>query len=99
MVTVFTKDFDAHFGAEGEGLTYTLVPNHFDDQSGFMFETYGDEKAFVRDQTPDRIWTLVDADGATVVAQGWRFVDRFGYFITREPCREEDKGAEFFYSD
>jgi len=49
---------------------YPLVVNQlnpnaswgFGDGPGCLFETYGQELAFVRSQDPRTIWTLVDGD-------------------------------------
>lgn len=49
---------------------YSLVPNHINpsagwaigDTGGCLFETYGEEFAFIQRQDPSRVWTLVDGD-------------------------------------
>lgn len=63
-----------------------LVPNA--PFSGTMFETYGAEREFVREQDPRYIWTLYD-NGS--IGAGWHFVNRSGYFIAsvRRNLREE----------
>ncbi|MHB1327545.1 MAG: hypothetical protein ACYC2K_05020 [Gemmatimonadales bacterium] len=39
----------------------------------------------------DRVWTLVDADGFTLVMSGKHIVNRLEYYITEVPApREED---------
>jgi len=67
-----------------------LVENaSFQDESGqgIMFETYGDEVDFVKEQDPDCIWTYGDGDdGGSSIWNGWHFVNRLGYFITEVPC-------------
>lgn len=71
---------------------YPLVVNHlnpsagwaFDDQIGCLFETYGPEFEFVRQQDPRRVWTFVDAeDGHLAVTSGLHFVNRIGYLISQ----------------
>ena len=49
--------------------TYKPILNHLDknasfqsDDGGIMFETYGDEVAFVKSQDPAKIWTYGDGD-------------------------------------
>jgi hypothetical protein len=72
--------------------TYKPIKNHIDTNASFngeMFETYGDEVAFVKEQPEDRIWTYGDGDdGGSYVWNGWSFVNRIGYFITEVPCPE-----------
>lgn len=75
--------------------TYKPIYNHiesnasFQDETGqgIMFETYGDEVAFVKQQDPACIWTYGDGDdGGSYIWNGWHFVNRIGYFITEVPC-------------
>lgn len=70
--------------------TYKPIKNHIDNNASFngeMFETYGDEVAFVKEQPEDRIWMYGDGDdGGSYVWSGWGFVNRLGYFITEVPC-------------
>jgi hypothetical protein len=75
--------------------TYKPIYNHIDtnasfqDESGngIMFETYGDEVAFVKSQSPANIWMYGSGDdGGTYIWNGWGFVNRLGYFITEVPC-------------
>lgn len=75
--------------------TYKPIPNHIDDNASFpneddegiMFETYGDEVAFVKKADPAHIWTYGDGDdGGGYIWSGWHFVNRLGYFITEVPC-------------
>jgi len=69
---------------------YKPIQNHIDPTSSFdgaMFETYGDEVAFVKEQPEDRIWMYGDGDdGGSYLWNGWHFVNRIGYFITEVPC-------------
>jgi hypothetical protein len=74
--------------------TYKPIYNHIDtnasfqDESGngIMFETYGDEVAFVKEQDPNNIWMYGSGDdGGTYIWSGWGFVNRLGYFITEVP--------------
>jgi hypothetical protein len=70
--------------------TYKPIPNNIDTNASFdgmMFETYGDEVAFVKKADPAHIWTYGDGDdGGSYVWSGWSFVNRIGYFITEVPC-------------
>jgi hypothetical protein len=82
-------DFDAK---------YPLVTNHinphatwaFGDGPGCLFDTHGQELAFVRHQDPRTIWTLVDGDdGNLYVVSGYRIVNRIGYLISTVPFPDD----------
>lgn len=73
---------------------FTLLPNHinpsagwaYGEGSGCLFETFGEEFAFVIQKDARRIWTLVDGDdGDMYIISGFHFVNRIGYFISHEP--------------
>jgi hypothetical protein len=73
---------------------FNPIPNHLDeyasfegeDEQGTMFETYGDELEFVLAQNPNTVWTYADGDnGGTYIWNGYRLVNRIGYFITAVP--------------
>jgi hypothetical protein len=70
--------------------TYKPIKNHIDTNASFdgeMFETYGDEVDFVKQQDPAYIWMYGDGDdGGSYIWNGWHFVNRIGYFITEVPC-------------
>jgi len=77
--------------------TYKPIYNHIDtnasfqDESGngIMFETYGEEVAFVKEQDTNKIWMYGSGDdGGTYIWSGWGFVNRLGYFITEVPFPE-----------
>ena len=71
---------------------YPLRPNHLNpnaswaigDGPGCLFETYGEELAFVRTQDPKTVWTLLDGDdGDLYLVSGYHFVNRIGYRVAR----------------
>ena len=73
---------------------FPLVSNHlnpnaswaFGDDPGCLFETYGEELAYIRQQDPSRIWTIVDGDdGDMYVLSGPHFVNRIGYLLSTIP--------------
>lgn len=74
--------------------TYKPILNHIDKnasfnngEGGIMFETYGDEVEFVKQQDENKIWMYgTGDDGGTFVWSGWGYVNRLGYFITEVPC-------------
>jgi hypothetical protein len=85
IINITEDEFDA---------TYSLRPNHFNpnaswtigDGPGCLFETYGEELAFVRNQNPRTIWTLLDGDdGDQLVVSGYHLVNRIGYLISTTP--------------
>lgn len=58
---------------------------------GKMFETFGDEVAFVKAQPVDRIATLLDCDGGLYIVPGYHFVNRVGYFVAKAPLPNFDE--------
>jgi hypothetical protein len=70
--------------------TYKPITNNIDTNASFngtMFETYGEEVAFVKEQPEEYIWMYGDGDdGGSYIWNGWGFVNRIGYFITEVPC-------------
>jgi hypothetical protein len=84
MDTFIEMDFDEWVDA------YKPIPNNIVEDSSFdgtMFETYGDEVAFVKKADPSYIWMYGDGDdGGTYIWNGWHIVNRIGYFITEVPC-------------
>ena len=72
---------------------YQLIPNHlnqnaswaFGDGQGCLFETYGEEFEFVRQQDPAKVWTITDGDdGDLHIVNGLHYVNRIGYLISRD---------------
>ena len=84
MDTFIEMDFDEWVD------TYKPIPNNIVEDSSFdgtMFETYGDEVAFVKKADPAYIWMYGDGDdGGSYIWNGWHIVNRIGYFITEVPC-------------
>ena len=71
---------------------YRPLTNHIDNNASFnntMFETYGDELAFVLSQPHEKIWTYIESDGNLYVIAGYHFVNRLGYFITEKEWESE----------
>ena len=77
---------------------YQLLPNHLNpnaswatgDGPGCLFETYGDEFAFVRRQDPGTVWTLIDGDsGGLWLVSGMHFVNRIGYLLSTTAVPED----------
>lgn len=71
---------------------YKPIKNHLDDNAswdGTMFETYGEELAFVKAQAPNTIWTYGEEDDKFYIQAGWHYVNRLGYFITEVPFEDD----------
>jgi len=68
------------------------IQNLIDENAGFdgmMFETYGKELDFVREQPSVNICTIIEGDdGELYVTEGYHLVNRFGYFILSVPFTE-----------
>ena len=77
---------ESHPGMDEFYARYQFVKNPASEGNGepqeCMYETYGSELAFVREQTCERIWTLIEEDGVLWLIAGYRHVNRLGYFIT-----------------
>lgn len=80
--------------------TFKPIYNHIDKHASFqdetgqgkMFETYGDELEFVKEQDKLNIWTYGDGDdGGTYIWNGYHYINRLGYFITEVPAPNEDE--------
>ena len=74
---------------------FRTIKNHIDTRATFdgeMFETYGEELEFVKSYDPACVWTYGDGDdGGTYIWNGYRIVNRIGYFITEVPCPENEE--------
>jgi len=76
---------------------YSLRTNHinphpgwaYGENGGCLFETYGEELAFVRSQDPRTVWTLTDGDdGDQYLLSGFHLVNRIAYLISTSPVPE-----------
>jgi hypothetical protein len=77
---------------------FPLVPNHINSSAswaigeggGCLFETFGEEFAFIKRQDPLKVWTLVDGDdGDMYLINGLHFVNRVGYLLSTIPVPVE----------
>jgi hypothetical protein len=93
MTTTFIEMTEDDFDTQHPLVTNHLNPNAswaFNDDRGCLFETYGEELAFVRQQDPRTVWTLLDGDdGDLYVASGYHFVNRIGYLVSTVPVPDE----------
>jgi hypothetical protein len=95
MRTVFTPAAEIHHIIEEATFDdhYPLLANHLDPERGWatddgqgrLFETCGEELAFVQAQEPRCIWTLVDGDNHLSLLSGYHSVNRVGYLISLVP--------------
>jgi len=53
--------------------------------NGTLFETYGEDLAFVKQAPEDTVWTWVSGNDFDVIVSGYHYVNRMGYFITEVP--------------
>ena len=58
------------------------------------FETYDEDLEYVKKQPDNKIWTVIDTEGQTIICQGYHFVNRMHYMIATVPYQEGDK--DFF---
>lgn len=86
MTTTFIELSEDAFDA-----LFPLVLNHLndsaswciDDCGGCLFETYGLELDFVRQQDPRSVWTFIDGDdGGQYLVSGMHRVNRIGYLVS-----------------
>jgi hypothetical protein len=72
---------------------YPLVTNHLGRNDGFdgcLFETYGAELAFVAQQDPSTIWTVVNSieGDSRLILSGLHTMNRIGYLVSKIPVQE-----------
>jgi hypothetical protein len=68
---------------------YQPIKNHITGEDDDKFETYGEDLEYVlsvANTEPRRVWTLVEGDdGNLYIVDGYHFVNRLNYFVTKEP--------------
>ena len=85
MQTLTVEAWNARYRPE-----YNFLSPEETSFGGTMFETYGDEVAYVESVTKDRVWTYVDTDnGGLAIINGYHLVNRIGYFVTEELWTED----------
>ncbi len=71
--------------------TYKPFINTLDENAswnGTLYETYGDEEDYIRQQDCQFIWTLTEYEGIQYIVNGIAYVNRLGYFICAVPWEE-----------
>lgn len=85
MLTTFVNLTLAEFNARFPLTANVFRPTaHADDLfSACLFETFGEELAYIQLQHPRAIWTLIDNhEGDLFLNSGLRFVNRLGYLVS-----------------
>jgi hypothetical protein len=59
------------------------------DGSAKMYETYGDDYDYIADVDNEHLWTWVDGGDYSVIANGFHFVNRLGYYVCTVPCSQD----------
>jgi hypothetical protein len=70
------------------------IPPENASWQGKLFETYGDEAKYVWEvaqKEPERVWTWIETDVGEAIVNGWHYVNRLGYFISKEPGRPDEE--------
>jgi hypothetical protein len=84
---------------------YKPIPNHIGEggwiinEVPIMFETYGDELEFVFNQPAHNVWTWVDGDEGSFIVAGFSYVNRIGYFVTKEPWAQFEEIQVDYYDE
>jgi hypothetical protein len=87
-IEITEDEFAARYGLRANHLN-PAASWAYGDADGCLFDTYGDELDFVRQQDPRTVWTLVDGDdGDHYVLSGFHIVNRIGYLLTTAPVPE-----------
>jgi hypothetical protein len=55
-----------------------------------LYETYGDDLATVKATPMGRVWTVIEGDGQQFIVSGMHYVNRVGYFITRNEWEHDN---------
>lgn len=77
---------------------YRPQKNHLDDNASFtgcLYETSGEEFAYVRGVNPAAVWTVIDGDDGNLwIVSGLHYVDRVGYIVTEVTRENENDSIE-----
>ncbi|HEX4085783.1 MAG TPA: hypothetical protein VHY22_12795 [Chthoniobacteraceae bacterium] len=73
---------------------FSLVRNSIDPLAGlggYLFGPLGSEGDFVRQNSPQRVWTLIESEDLWWITPGIHMVNRLGYLITHEERSAEER--------
>ena len=67
------------------------IKNHISkyDNGSLMFETFGAEFEYVKEQDFRHVWTWVDGDMSSLLVPGVAYVNRLGYYVTEVPWEND----------
>ena len=68
---------------------YKPKKNHITKYNDFMFETYGEEFDFIKEQDFRHVWTWVQGDLSDLIVPGIAYVNRLGYYVTEVPWEND----------
>lgn len=74
------EQFEKEFKPEKNKITKR------EEFNGWLYETYGEDEEYVKEfakKNPNRVWTILDV-GYITIGNGWHYVNRFGYIITKK---------------
>ena len=82
------------------------IKNQYDNGAsydGALFETYGNELEFVKHAAktkPETVWTIVESSesDSLYLLNGFRIVNRLGYFITNKPNADKSEFSILIWS-
>ena len=67
------------------------MENHIHPSQGNMFETFGEDAAYIYSIDPHFVWTEMDGDdGGIYMVEGRHFVNRIAYYVTRLPWLDSE---------
>src|ERR1700730_15839712 len=88
FIELSEDDLDAQYPFRRNHLNPTATWA-YGEGPGCLFEPFGQELEFLRQQDPRNVWTLLDGeDGDLYVVNGFHFVNRLGYLISTVPVPE-----------
>jgi len=84
------EDFDKKYT-----MDESVISKEFDaDSQKGMLETFGDDLVLalkIAQETPMRVWTMIDGHSGLTLIQGFHVVNRVYYMITKEEAESEDE--------
>ena len=61
------------------------------EPEGRNYETYGADLNHIKSLPEEYVWTMLDGDdGQVLVVNGFSFVNRISYYVTKKPHNDSD---------